>query len=89
MRESEDDELSYAYHAANAPAEAVYNREASARAYMLRAYRFYRPAHMDRVVAMAFKVCGLKPHTMWHDLVKRVAWWTINRKIQNAVKVAA
>jgi len=89
MRESEDDELSYAYFAANAPADAVYSREESARAYMMRAYRFYRPAHIDRVVGMAFKVCGLKPHTIWHGLVKRAAWWTVNRKIQNAAKVPA
>jgi hypothetical protein len=40
-------------------------------------------------VAMVFKVCGLKPHTMWHGLVKRAAWWTVNRRIQNAAKVAA
>jgi rubrerythrin len=89
MRESEDDELSYAYFAANAPADATYDRAQSARAYMMRAYRFYRPVHMDRVVAMAFKVCGLKPHTMWHGLVKRAAWWMVNRRIQDAAKLPA
>ena len=58
MRESEDDELAFAYYAANAPADAIYRREKYARSYMMRAYRFYQPVHMDRVVAMAFKVCG-------------------------------
>jgi rubrerythrin len=89
MRESEDDELAYAYYAANAPADAVYQRESYARAYMTRAHRFYRPVHMDRVVAMAFKVCGLRPRTIWHGVVSRAAWWALNRKVQNAAKAVA
>jgi hypothetical protein len=89
MRESEDDELSYAYYAANAPADVAYDRERYAGAYMARAYRFYQPAHVDRVVAMAFKVCGLRPHSMWHGMACRTAWWTMNRKLQSAIKLAA
>jgi hypothetical protein len=89
MRESEDDELSYAYYAANAPADAVYRRAEYAQAYMVRAYRFYQPVHMDRVVAMAFKVCGLRPHSFWHGLATRAAWWAVNRKVQSAAKAAA
>jgi len=89
MRESEDDELSYAYFAANAPADATYVREIYARAYMMRAYRFYQPVHMDRIVAMAFKVCGLRPHSIWHGMAARAAWWAVNRRVQNAVKAAA
>jgi rubrerythrin len=88
MRESEDDELAYAYFAANAPAHAVYVRTAFSRAYMLRAHRFYRPVHMDRIVAMVFKVCGFRPRTMWHGIVSRAAWWALNRKVRNAVKAA-
>ena len=89
MRESEDDELCYAYHAANAAPGSAYRRADCARAYMMRAYRFYRPAHMDRVVAMAFKVCGLRPHSVWHDLVRRAAWWMVSRKIASAARLAA
>jgi rubrerythrin len=89
MRESEDDELCYAYYAANAPAGAAYRREEYAMEYMTRASRFYRPVHMDRIVAMAFKVCGLKPHTIWHGIVKHAAWWAVNRRVQSAVKAAA
>src|ERR1700722_5428154 len=89
MRESEDDELSYAYYAANAPVDVAYDRERYAGAYMARAYRFYQPAHVDRVVAMAFKVCGLRPHSMWHGMACRTAWWTMNRKLQSAIKLAA
>ncbi len=85
LRESEDDELSYAYYAANAPADAIYRRADYAKAYMVRAYRFYRPVHMDRVVAMAFQVCGLRPRSIWHGMVARAAWWAVNRRIQSAV----
>jgi len=89
MRESEDDELSYAYYAANTPADVAYDREACAAAYMSRAYRFYRLEHVDRVVAMAFKVCGLRPHTIWHDIARRAACWTLSRKTRDLVKAAA
>ena len=61
MQESEDDELAYAYFAANAPADAVYDRPAYTSAYMIRAYPFYRRQHVERVVAMVFKACGFKP----------------------------
>jgi rubrerythrin len=89
MRESEDDELSYAYFAANAPTGAVYHREEYASAYMVRAYRFYQPAHVDRIVAMAFKVCGIRPRSIWHGMACRTAWWALNRKLQSAMKLAA
>jgi len=89
MRESEDDELAYAYYAANAPADAIYHRAQYSRSYMRRAYRFYRPVHMDRVVAMAFKVCGLRPHSIWHGMASRAAWWAVNRRVQNAAKAMA
>ncbi len=89
MRESEDDELAYAYYAANATADATYDRETYAAAYMARAYRFYRPEHVDRVVAMAFKVCGLKPHSIWHGLACRAACWTLNRKTRDGMREAA
>jgi rubrerythrin len=86
MMESEDDELSYAYYAANAPEEAVYSRKLYGHEYMARAYRFYRPAHLDRAIAMAFKACGLRPHTKWHELARRVAAWTISRKTREVAE---
>ena len=89
LMESEDDELCFAYFAANAPAGAAYSRTEYGRQYMARAYRFYQPVHMDRVVAMAFKVCGLRPHTLWHDLVRRLACWTISRKTRDLARAAA
>jgi hypothetical protein len=89
VRESEDDELAYAYYAANAQADAPYDRETYAGAYMARAYPFYRPEHVDRIVAMAFKVCGLRPYTIWHGMARRAASWALSRKIQTAMVPAA
>jgi rubrerythrin len=86
MQESEDDELAYAYFAANAAADAVYDRPAYTSAYMIRAYPFYRPQHVERVVAMVFKACGFKPHTAWQGVANRVAWWLMQTKTKRAIK---
>jgi hypothetical protein len=59
IHESEDDELSYAYYAANAAPGQVYDRSACAAAYARRAYAVYRPGHVQRGVAMVLKAAGL------------------------------
>lgn len=82
IAESEDDELSYAYFAANAEDGAVYDRKKYNDAYTSRAYKYFRPKHADRAVAMIFKACGLKPHSLPHKIASRYAW----RKIE---KIAA
>ena len=86
MQESEDDELAYAYFAANAPAGAVYDRPAYTSAYMIRAYPFFRRQHVERVVAMVFKACGFKPHTVWQGVVNRAAWWLMQTKTRRAIR---
>ncbi len=60
IRESEDDELAYAYHAANQNGE-LYVRKKCIRAYMSRAYGFYRPHHVERGIRLIFKAVGIKP----------------------------
>jgi rubrerythrin len=87
--ESEDDELAYAYFAANAPKDAVYDRDVYRNIYAAHAYRFYRPHHVERVVAMVFKACGLKPHTVWQGIANRVAWQLLKARNRRAVKRAA
>jgi rubrerythrin len=89
MQESEDDELAYAFFAANAPANATYDRPAYTSAYMIRAYPFYRRNHVERVVAMVFKACGFKPHTIWQGAANRVAWWLLQSKTKRAIANAA
>jgi rubrerythrin len=89
IHESEDDELAYAYFAANAPANATYNRPLYTAAYMTRAYPFYQKKHVERVVAMVFKACGFKPHTVWQGMANHVAWWLMQTKTKRAIRKVA
>jgi rubrerythrin len=59
LHESEDDELSYAYYAANAAPTEVYDRVTFAAAHARRAYAVYRPGHVERGIAMVLKATGL------------------------------
>jgi rubrerythrin len=61
IRESEDDELAYAYYAANHPV-GEYDRKRYSNAYARRAFAFYRPHHVQRGISMALKASGLKPN---------------------------
>ena len=89
IAESEDDELSYAYFSANASDNDSYDRKTYNKAYMQRAYSYYQPKHMDRVVGMVFKACGFKPHTLPHKLATKLAWWRINGETRRMKKLAA
>jgi len=61
VRETEDDELAYAFHAAHAPADAPYDRADSNRRYMRLATAVYRRGHIDRATSMIAKAAGLPP----------------------------
>ncbi len=87
--ESEDDELAYAYYAANAPADAAYDHKTYNRAYMRRAYGRYRAKHIERALAMVFKACGLKPHTRLYTVAARGAWWLVESRAKRLAKQAA
>jgi rubrerythrin len=81
--ESEDDELAYAYYAANENA-APYDRRDAARQYARRAYAIYRRHHVERGVAMIFKAVGLKPHGRLNFAIAQLAWWTMRRRAKAA-----
>lgn len=68
--ESEDDELAYAYYAANGEGE-PYNRKRWSRAYLNRAASYYHPRHIRRATSMTFKAVGLDPQSR---LVDWVVW---------------
>lgn len=87
--ESEDDELAYAYFAANAPAGALYDRKTYNRSYKRRAYGRYRPKHIDRAIAMVFKACGLKPHGRLCNAASRGAWWLIDSSARRLARTGA
>jgi rubrerythrin len=76
--EAEDDELCYAYHVANF-GDAPYRRKESARAYSGLACGYYRPWHVERMIAMLFKAVGLKPHGRLNLLLAGWAWRVMRR----------
>ncbi len=72
--ESEDDELAYAYYAANAAPGEPYERKRWSRAYGARAFPHYRTEHVERGVAMAFKAAGLEPRGSLARLASRAGY---------------
>jgi rubrerythrin len=80
IAESEDDELAYAYYAANEN-QRPYDRRRCVAAYARRAYAVYRPHHVERGIAMIFKAIGLKPHGRLNLIAARLAWWGMQRRV--------
>jgi hypothetical protein len=85
VRETDDDELAYAYHCANEP-DLPYDRARCTRAYGARAYRLYRPHHTERAVGMIFKASGLNPQG-W--LSRAAGRWAYRQMQLRASKLAA
>ena len=77
--ESEDDELAYAYYAANHPDE-PYRRKRFTREYARRAYPLYRRAHVERGIAMVLKACGLNPTGKLNRLLSNLACWFLKSR---------
>src|SRR5712691_1299268 len=88
IAEAEDDELAYAYYAAN-EAELPYDRRHYSLAYARRAFALYRPHHVERGVAMLLKAAGLTPNGMIGRLVSRLAWEVIRVRAARLAKMAA
>ena len=84
IAESEDDELAYAYFAANAPENAVYDRKTYAREYMARAYAYYKKPQVDRAVSMVLKASGFDPKGRLGALAAKAAWFLIRKNAKNA-----
>lgn len=59
MAESTDDELSFAYYAANAAPDETYDRARAAAAYMVRALTHYDRANIRQMVRMTLRAVGL------------------------------
>ena len=83
IAESEDDELSYAFFAANAAPDELYDRKIWGRKYLKSAYSYYQAPQVDRAVAMVFKACGFDPKGMGGKIVGKAAWWLIRKNVAN------
>jgi len=86
--ESEDDELAYAYFAANHPGEA-YDRRRFSRAYARRAYAVYRRHHIERGMAMALKASGLFPTGRLNRWLTAAACWFMRLRVRRLDSINA
>jgi hypothetical protein len=88
IRESEDDELAYAYYAANA-LDGSYDRSVASRAYARRAYAVYRRHHVERGIAMVFKAVGLNPQGRLKNWTTSLAWFGMRQRARRLARQAA
>lgn len=82
IRESEDDELAFAYHAANDAPGTPYNHAWANLNYAARAFRYYRPYHVERACNMVMKASGLSPQGMLGTLFGKVMWGYISHRAE-------
>ena len=88
ISETEDDELAYAYYAANAGPGEAYVRKRWSRAYGSRAYAYYRREHVERGIAMVFKAAGLDPQSPLARLISRAGYGILRVRGRRARELA-
>ena len=86
--ESEDDELAYAYYAAN-ETERSYDRDYFKRAYARRAYALCRKHHVAHGMTMIFKAVGLTPNGVLARAATRLAWRFMRTRALRLANAAA
>ncbi len=89
IRESEDDELAYAYYAANHPADDIYERRRFTRAYRSRAYGLYRRRHIERSIGMILKAIGLTANGRLNAVLTRWIAWLLRVRVQRLARAGA
>ena len=89
ISEAEDDELACAYWAANAAPGEPYELRRYSCEYLSRAYGVYGRRHMDRVVAMVFKACGLSAQSLISRISQTIVWWFFTKRTTYLKKMAA
>jgi len=91
VQEAEDDELAYAYYAANVwsrDPQAPYRRDEMARAYWVRAMRLYQPQHLDSAARMILRAAEIRANGWLGDAAARTAYALVRhrcRKLEKAV----
>ena len=88
ITESEDDELPYAYYAAN-HADETYERRRFVKAYFRRGFAFYRRQHLERSVGMALKAVGLKPNGRLNAMITGIAGRWLRFRIAQLTRAGA
>jgi len=80
IAESEDDELAYAYYAANNSTQ-PYDRETNASAYGKCAFGYYTPTIVRRGIGMVFHAIGLKGDGIIGHAFGRIGWIALRLRI--------
>lgn len=80
VNEADDDELAYAYYAANIPQTAPYKRDEYAKAYNAKAFSLYQRHHIRKLVQMVAKAVGADPNSRLTSAAGMVAWRMIRMK---------
>ena len=80
VTETEDDELAYAFHCGNEPADMAYDHERCISGYMSKAMGFYRFTHMQRSMGMILKAVGLPPRGRMSAVGAQIAWRVMQRR---------
>jgi hypothetical protein len=89
IAESEDDELAYAYYAANERQDVAYDRIKAQQAYARCAYPLYRPGHVQRAMAMVLKAVGLAPHGRLNGWMTRAGLWFLRSRAAKYAEAGA
>lgn len=85
LKESDDDELAFAYHCGNELGMAVYDHGRCNAAYARLAYGMYQHHHTQRVVRMIFKATGLNPQGWLSGKVGDWAWKKVCQRSDRAL----
>ena len=88
IAEAEDDELAYAYYAAN-DTSVPYDRRRYSRAYARRALALYQQPHVRHTVAMGFKAVGLAHHGRLARAASRLIWRAVRYRIAHLARSGA
>ena len=88
IAEAEDDELAYAYYAAN-ETSGPYDRRRCTRAYARRALALYRQPHVQQMIAMVSKAVGLAPHGRLARAATHLAWRALRYRTARLARIAA
>jgi hypothetical protein len=88
VTESNDDELAYAYYAANIPVEQElarpYERKLYSRLAAKTSMTIYRRKHIRKLVQMVAKAVGADPHGRLADWGEVILWRVLQRKAETA-----
>jgi hypothetical protein len=79
VTETEDDELAYAYYAANIDESVPYDRTRAHAAYMSKASSYYRPKDIQRALNMIGKAVGIRPWSGVTRLLTRILYRKVQR----------